>query len=287
MKKGNIFTCRICKSDNTEQIRIGKTILIGCSDCDVYFLKDLPTKEQLDIYYRENYKISGHDYIQTERRRVSRIPEQVILISRIMEYKKPPAKILDIGCDKGFFLDEARRYGFDVSGVEPSVQSRRYCERTGISVKDRIDKIDEKFDIIVMWHSLEHHIDPLETLCEIKKLLNPGGLIFIRVPAFNCLWRKIFRSRWIWFQSANHYFHFTPGSLRKALDIAGLRILKLEQRKPNDKFTKKLDKQINSNFKFAFGVKVGFKDYLISKYENLTGVELFAIARLESPEIDS
>jgi len=265
-------TCRICNSSNLKKLILGKTELINCSDCGIYYQSCLPESDVISDYYKDKYKISGDEVYQTEKRRIFRLPEQVELISEIQNYKPSPAKILDIGCDKGYFLDEARRYGYEVCGIEPSQSAREYCTKIGIIVDESLDEISDKFDVITMWHSLEHHLKPLEAIKILNNYITKDGYLFIRVPAFDSIWRKILGHRWIWFQPQNHYFYFTYKSLTKILQLAGFEIIKLEHRKPNTRFTRKMNRLVNSLFGNKFAVKVNLKNILSRKIEDITGV---------------
>jgi hypothetical protein len=273
----NISKCRICSSDNVVDVMVGSIPLIHCNSCDIYYLKDMPTQDELDIYYLSNYQITSEDMVKTEKRRIFRIIEQIKLISEIKKFKLPPAKLLDIGCDKGFFMDEARRWGYSVSGVEPSESARSYCSNIGLETMQALNQVNEKFDIITMWHSLEHQLEPTKFLDTIKSLLVDNSYLFIRVPAFDNIWRKIFGSKWIWFQPKNHYYHYTMKSLENLLNTAGFDVIKIEKRKPNNRFTKRVYIIINGILK----EKIPIKKRLARIYEDITGVELFAIAKLK------
>ncbi len=277
MKKNHL--CKICSSDKTQIINLGKVKLIKCMKCDAHFLKHFPTEEKLLNYYKKKYKLTS-SFLSTERRRISRLPEQIKLISEIMKYIKPPASILEIGCDKGFFLNEARNFGYNCTGIELSKDARNYCKKIGIKVYKNIDQIDKKFDIIVLWHSLEHITEPILLLSSLKEFMTSNAQIFIRVPAFDCIWRKIFKQRWVWFQPNNHYYHYSQKSLRKLLEICGFKTLKIEDRRPNNRYTKKIYKLANSIFYNYFNFKTGFWKKLMLIFENITGIELFIIGKI-------
>ncbi len=271
--------CKICQSENVKKVKIGDTELIKCDNCNVYYLADFGDIATIENYYKSDYKITSSDIIETEARRIFRIPEQIELIGKIMSYKRPPAKLIDIGCDKGFFIDEARRYGYDCTGIELSETARRYTDNIGLNVVADIETTDSKFDIAVMWHSLEHFHEPLEFLQNLKELLNDEAYLFVRVPAFDCSARKFFGKRWIWFQPQNHFFHYSWQSLQKLLVRAGYSVELIVHRKPNDRFTKRMFKLVSSLFGNIFGHKPTLRKRLSRKYEDWTGTELLAIAK--------
>jgi SAM-dependent methyltransferase len=224
-------------------------------------------------YYEEQYYITRECIDDTEHRRLFRLPEQIRWLRCIHESCPSGKTLLDIGCDKGYFLDEARRYGYDVLGVEPSRAARWYCERIGLMVLPALSEVSKTFDIITMWHSLEHFPDPNEIIKAISKLLNTNGKLFIRVPDYSCIWRKLAGDRWVWYQPQNHYVHYSPGGIKSLLARHGFRCLKTKSQRPNTLVT-------NASFSLAsacFGRR-SLRKTVGRFYEQLTGVELFCVA---------
>ncbi len=271
--------CRICNSSNAILINYNKHQIIKCDDCKVIFNAVFPQKSELDSYYSEEYNYSGSEIIETEFRRVSRIPEQIELISTINKIKKTPAKMLDIGCDKGFFLDEARRFGYDVAGIEPSKTGKKYSMNNGIQIFDSINEINSKVDIVTLFHVLEHFENPVKELNKIKNIISEDGIIIIRVPDFGSFYSRLLKSRWIWFQPENHLFHFTEISLKNILEISGFSIVELRKRKPNNMLTKRSYRLTGTMFSGLFDMSLTMRKRIARIYEDITGSELFAVAR--------
>jgi hypothetical protein len=130
-----------------------------------------------------------------------------------------------------------------------------------------------------MWHSLEHISEPVKLLSAIACKLNENGLIFIRVPAFDCNWRKLLGQKWIWFQPQNHLFHYTKKSMEYVLTSSGYKPLVIEHRKPNDRFTRKMLALVYHLFHRNFGLKSNLMDRLKRIYEDVTGIEIYAVAK--------
>jgi len=195
------------------------------------------------------------------------------LLGRIQQGCPPPSTLLDIGCDKGYFLDEARRHGYDVLGVEPSRAARSYCERIGLTVLPDVSLVAKRFDIVTMWHSLEHFADPNEVIEAVSQLLNKPGYLFVRVPDYSCIWRKVLGEHWIWYQPQNHHVHFSPDGLKSLLVRHGFRPVMTKSQRPNDFLT-------NVSFSLASACygRRPLKKTLDRFYEQLAGVELFCIA---------
>lgn len=274
-------SCLICGANVLIIKTFGRDRLFYCPECDVHFDAVMPEKSDLEDYYQKAYKITDTDFIRTEKRRLSRIPEQFSLLGDIIKHIPPPAKLLDIGCDKGFFLDEARRIGYDVSGVEPSESAKNYCSTVGLNVVRDIEMVKNKFNIITLWHSLEHNSDPIKFLNIIKEKLESNAYLFIRVPAFDSFWAKILKSRWIWFQPQNHYFHFSHKSLNNLLLKLNFDVVKIERRKPNTRLTRKAFCQSQMIFSNAFENSPALIEFFKYFYQAITAVELFAVAKFK------
>ena len=79
------------------------------------------------------------------------------------------------------------------------------------------------FDAVVLWHVLEHLTDPTKTLVEVERLLRPGGTLLVGVPNFGSFEARLCQDKWFHLDVPRHLAHFTPDSLVKALEQAGLR----------------------------------------------------------------
>ncbi len=274
----DMVTCLLCNSNETYRFKVGEIGLVGCHDCTGAFLEDIPTEQVLDTYYQTEYQITSADYLEAEKRRMFRLPEQVKLVAQLSQRIPPPGTVLDIGCDKGYFLDEMRRLNYTVRGVEPSQNAREYCRRIGIDTVAALDEVDGAFDIITMWHVLEHVADPQSFLATVLNHLNPGGLLAVRVPDFACFWRKVFRRRWIWFQPENHYAHYSDLALAKVLESSGFENISVERGRPNNRLTARAYRLTNAVFRRFWQDSTTFGAWRQRRYEDFTGYELFALA---------
>lgn len=274
--------CLVCESPITH-FSYGKTTLTTCTSCGVVALFPMPTNEERKAHYQKSYVLNRamttHARV-AESRRWSRLPEQLKIIQDIQKYKQPPATVLDIGCDRGAFLDEIRRYGYECVGVEPSDQAREYARSIGLRVEESIDNLasDEKFDVVTMHHVLEHVDNPTNFLAKIAQHLHPNGIILIRVPDFSCLWSRMLRDKWIWFQPENHSFHFSTQSLSEVLRRNNFNLLHVVSQRPNSFLTWKAYRMATSSFRALAGDARTLKQVLSVYYQYLTAVEVYAVA---------
>lgn len=245
----------------------------------MHFLEQQPTQHSLDAYYASTYAMSANEILSSEHRRLFRLPEQLWLISELKRFGLHSGDaILDIGCDKGYFLDQCRRFGLQVQGVEPSQQAREYCASIGLNIASDISQIEGAFNAITLWHVLEHFTDPRSILQKAHSLLKTDGLLFIRVPDFSSFWSRLLRQYWIWFQPQNHYVHYSPMALKKLVESQGFDIIHCISRKPNDGITHKAGIMADATLQTHFSFKQTLKKKIGRIYEHLTGVEIYLIA---------
>lgn len=134
--------------------------------------------------------------------------------------------LLDFGCGRGGFLKLSQKITKNIAGLEINRQILKYLSKR-FKIYDDINKIDEKFDIITLFHVLEHIPNQIETLQQIKKKLKKNGKLIIEVPHANDLLLnlKVFRNFTLW---SEHLVLHTEKSLCKFLKIAGYKINRVE-----------------------------------------------------------
>ena len=273
-------SCPICQTTSLIRKQYGTTKMLLCTYCDIHILAEQPSKQNLDAYYISSYAMSASEVLSSEHRRLFRLPEQFWLISELQKQGiQSGDSILDIGCDKGYFLDQCRRFGYSVHGVEPSEQARLYCKSIGLNIESDIAHIDTQFNTITLWHVLEHFTDPSSLINSCYTLLKQDGLLFIRVPDFSSFWSRLFRQYWIWFQPHNHYVHYSKQSLKKLVEAQGFDIIQCISRKPNDGITHRAGVMADHALRTHFSFAQSLKKKLGRIYEHVTGIEIYLIAR--------
>ena len=127
--------------------------------------------------------------------------------------------ILDIGCAEGRLLKSFLNYGSECFGVEhPSYPEERFISKDRITyVRNDLDSInlDEgSFDLIFLWHVLEHMDDPSSVIKKLSELLSPEGMLVLAVPNFACPEAHSFKQSWFHLDIPWHKYHFDISSLR-------------------------------------------------------------------------
>jgi SAM-dependent methyltransferase len=142
--------------------------------------------------------------------------------------KRKNAKVLDVGCGRGLLLRAFQESGCDVTGTEFSDDACRFA-REVLKIPVRVGLLDElhfpdnSFDVVVMWHVLEHVSDPRPTLAEVSRILRPGGIFLVAVPDFGSPEARLTQAGWFHLDIPRHLSHHTRASLSRVLNGAGLR----------------------------------------------------------------
>ena len=139
---------------------------------------------------------------------------------RLLKPHQPKqGSLLDIGAGTGFFLSAAKKRGWSVMGIEPNLSARTLANskipNTVFDV-DTLQTLPEKsFDVITLWHVLEHLPNLEEDVKTIHKLLKPNGRIVVAVPNFKSFDADYFKSFWAAYDVPRHLWHFSQNSISK------------------------------------------------------------------------
>ena len=142
-------------------------------------------------------------------------------------------KLVEVGSSLGFLLENFRRDGWDVLGIEPFYQACLHSRNElGLEVINAILETanlpDESADVVLLNHVIEHLDDPLTTLCEVNRILKPGGHFVIETPRYDTLTFKLLGRRERSVSCGGHIYFFTTSSLKKLYEAAGFETVKLD-----------------------------------------------------------
>lgn len=217
-------SCMLCGAVQFRPfLRQGDFSYLRCERCNLVFLHPQPRRSELVNAYRgaESDPVdpttdpTGEEAVYFDRfsealgRIESRIPGR--------------GRILDIGCAWGFFLAVCRARGWEAFGVDPSETQARYArERFGLPVHAGFLSDarfpSAQFDVVTLWHVLEHIPDPLRELHEIRRIMKEGGLLVLSVPTPQSARQYLSDAVPL------HLFYFNEQTLTLLLERAGFRV---------------------------------------------------------------
>lgn len=193
-----------------------------------------PSLEKLPDYYKSEDYISHTDAKRNAFEKVYHLVRSYALnkkLQLINSFQSESKTILDVGCGTGDFLQTAQNNGWTIFGVEPNKEARGVAnQKTNDSVFD-IDQLSKfephSFDVITLWHVLEHLPNLEEQVSVFKTLLNPNGTLVIAVPNFKSYDAKYYKSFWAAFDVPRHLWHFDANSISKLFATVAMEVIKI------------------------------------------------------------
>lgn len=145
-----------------------------------------------------------------------------IKINNILDLvdSKDDPKILDYGCGLGKLVEMLRGRGVKAYGYEPSAGALMMSRKKKLPVYQKLKVVKGGYDLIMLWHSLEHTGNPFRVVQKLKKLLKRGGKLLLAVPNADSFEVTIARDKWFHYTYPLHLIHFTPKSIRLMLESA-------------------------------------------------------------------
>lgn len=230
--------CIICGSNVSKIKRLVDSFkIVQCSQCGLEYLQNpLPAENDLKTYenYFQNSPISAYHPETTSlaMKTLWQLNDQRIQWIKTM---KPKGSLLDIGSGRGYFLYHASLSGYRVEGIEISSSAADYCEQHFGITTHRQDITTEgdhlaHYDVITLWHVLEHLTNPLIVLQSLKSKLAADGVLFIEVPNIHSLKFVLApkSKKWIGGNHPRHHrFFFSAKTLTLVLQKAGFTDIKM------------------------------------------------------------
>lgn len=247
--------CAVCGSTKDRFLFWGRDRLhrnhrkfrvVQCRHCSLGYLNPQPELEELAAYYPEDYY--SYSCLGTKSGFRNRLKERVkerwggkssnrkwydglasLYQNLCRTYPSGrPGRLLDIGCGSGEVLEDARKVGWDVAGVEPSRAACRTGKEAGLDIQcataETMEFPPESFDCIRLNHTLEHVHDPRKVVRRCRALLKEGGTLLLAMPDFGSIQRLWFREHWFPNDVPRHLYHFTEKSLRMLLEPERFRV---------------------------------------------------------------
>lgn len=192
--------------------------LVWNEDHKILITQPQPLKENLYKYYESNEYISHTDSkngllnILYQAVKNYSLKRKVRLIEKLNQGK---GSLLDIGAGTGDFLKYAKDTHWEVDGVEVNANARARSQKKGIQLKESMDDFKgDQFDVVTLWHVLEHVPDLENTVLNIEALVKEGGTLIVAVPNFNSYDAKFYKEFWAAYDVPRHLWHFSRESMK-------------------------------------------------------------------------
>lgn len=198
--------------------------VVKCNNCGLIYANPRPdTRKLMDAYTG----MFDESYLEEETGRRS----SASAILKVLKKIKVKGRLLDVGCSAGFLLDQARKEGWDVHGVELSKWAVNYA-KTKLGIKDIFQGVlkdakypDNYFDAVILKDSIEHLTDPKGTLIEIRRVLKTKGIVCVNTPDCDSLISRALKAKW-WGIKQSHIYYFNRKTLYKMLEMTGFTPIK-------------------------------------------------------------
>ena len=224
-----VSVCWLCLGPVEACARFAPEPFVECPRCDFVFRPDLDSAAIKRTYADGAYEAMRREHYMAalaDRSRDARVR---------LCYLEPWAesgKLLDVGAAGGAFVAEATKRGFVASGVEPVERFARAArEELGVDVQhgsvEDLELASARYDVITLWHVLEHLPDPVSKLRHLASGIPAGGLLALEVPNAGSAVAHHMGCAWPSLEPSVHVSQFTPTSLRRALEQAGFALCDL------------------------------------------------------------
>jgi 2-polyprenyl-3-methyl-5-hydroxy-6-metoxy-1,4-benzoquinol methylase len=233
--------CPLCKSPAPGHLFTVKDLFLTrqefgvrkCNVCEVAVTAPQPAQTDIGDYYRSDEYIS---HSNVRKGLINKMYHVIRSISLKNKYKliakhKRKGKLLDIGCGTGYFPNFMQHTGWDVTGIEPDKSARSFAQsHFGLTVypEDELNQLpNAQFDLITMWHVLEHVYQPHQRLVAVHNLLKKDGIAVIAVPNHDAWDAKHYGPFWAAWDVPRHLYHFNKKSLLFIAEKVGFQCLNI------------------------------------------------------------
>lgn len=204
-------------------------VLTACESCNLIFTNPRPSKEHISKYYESTDYISHSNKTSSLTDVLYKLVRSYSLRKKVQLINKfsTNRSLLDYGCGTGHFLLAAKKKGWTITGIEPNNQARNAAElKLDLQILSDLQNSDnkEEYDVITLWHVLEHVHDLKETVNILKNKLSKTGKLIIAVPNPNSYDAQFYQEYWAAYDVPRHLYHFTQISMSNFLKMEGLQI---------------------------------------------------------------
>ena len=193
--------------------------LLYNKEYDLLKTHPFPDLSLLSKYYESEDYISHTDGKRTFFEKIYHFVKKRAIknkVKLINSYHKNKGALLDLGCGTGDFLVEAQNQGWKATGYEPNEAAKKLTISKNVStIDDLVSLSANSFDVITLWHVLEHVPNLEEYIKNLKKLLKPSGTLIVAVPNYKSYDAIYYKRNWAAYDVPRHLWHFSKKSIKR------------------------------------------------------------------------
>jgi 2-polyprenyl-3-methyl-5-hydroxy-6-metoxy-1,4-benzoquinol methylase len=237
---------------------------------DMLVTNPQPSQESLDKYYDDPNYISHTDGNKSMFEKMYQTVKNIALRNKlkiINSVSENKGKILDIGAGAGDFLAFVKNNGWESIGVEPSQKAKSIAESKGVSFVNTTNELENhSFDVITMWHVLEHVPDLEIQILELKRLLKPNGTLIVAVPNFKSFDANYYGKYWAAYDVPIHFWHFSKTAIKQLFSNHNIALIDVLPMKFDSFYVSLLsEKYKNGKMNYLRAFYIGLKSNLKAK----------------------
>lgn len=239
-----------------------------CDECKLLFTTPCPPPSEIGKYYK------SVDYLSHSEEKKGIIPFIYKNVKKINiknkfnivkeHCKKNDINLLDIGCGIGDFLLYAKEHNCNITGIEPDADARKISEKK-LDIKvfqpEELQNLsDESFDVITMWHVLEHVADLKTEIYHLERLLKKDAILVLALPNYKSFDAEYYKDKWAAYDVPRHINHFSKTSIKNIFEKSNLELIDTKFLKWDSFYISMLsEKYAKSSNSFIKGVLTGWK----------------------------
>lgn len=293
-----VKNCPACGSSKFNKVLTASDYLVSnesfeimeCNDCSLRFTSPIPDENEIGKYYKSDKYISHAKRVTSIFDIVYKIVRKFTLHSKRKIVRRiaqnQSGTLLDIGCGTGAFLKIMQKSGWEVTGVEEGAEVREIAEtNTDSTIMNQkgFFKSEQKYDVITLWHSLEHLNTLTRFLEKISISLNANSVVIIAVPNYKSYDAEYYKQDWAAYDVPRHLYHFSFEAMNKLMEKYKFELMQSKQL-PFDPFYISLlsETKVRKKQNIVKALIVGWKSYIAGYRDTKRGSSILYVFKKQN-----